>query len=694
MKTDLYKISPNFARRNDIPVSFIAGVVKETEKALYVFGHGAMHPEGFCIRCGRRLTHPGSIVIGIGPECLGSWGMRDVKLDNMTDEELQLLKSKAMEKAVDQWIPKSCIISTHEASEDIVLPQDHKMGAGNAKPQNNAQRTAVRKGQEIVISFPFSYEDLDVVKSIPGRKFDPIAKSWSCPLSYDALDILMNAEFLLSDELKQFRTPPEQTAKDIEGVEVRGLRKQLFPFQQQGVAFIEATEGRTLIGDEMGLGKTVQALAWLQLHPEKRPAVVVCPASLKLNWKQEAEAWLSEVDVQVINGTDHSIPITGDLIIINYDVLPNKYESYRDVTGRARKREIPNTGWVDYLIAAKPQVAIFDECHYIKSNSANRTKGAKKLGRKVNHIIALSGTPVVNRPIELFNALRMINPAVVPDFWAFAQRYCGAKHNGFGWDFSGSSNTEELHDKLVQTVMIRRLKKDVLKDLPDKIRSFVPMPLANEAEYQQAEDNFIKWLRDTKGLEAAAKATHAEQLAKIEAMKQLAVKGKLKSAIEWIENYVDSNGKMVVFATHKKTIDALMKKFGNKAVKVDGSVSMSDRDMAVKAFQNDESIRVFVGNIQAAGVGLTLTASSTVVFLELPWTPGDLSQAEDRCHRIGQKDAVNVYYLLAENTIENEIAKLLDAKRRVLDSVLDGKVTEDDNLFEALINAYTTKTVA
>jgi SWI/SNF-related matrix-associated actin-dependent regulator 1 of chromatin subfamily A len=275
-----------------------------------------------------------------------------------------------------------------------------------------------------------------------------------------------------------------------------------------------------------------------------------------------------------------------------------------------------------------------------------------------------------------------------PNEWVYYQRYCKAHHNGYGWDFSGADHTEELHKLLVDSIMLRRLKKDVLKDLPDKVRSFIPIELTNTKEYFEAESNFVAYIRRIKGREAAIKASAAEALASIEGLKQLAVTGKLNGVINWIKNFLEVDGKLVVFATHKFVIDKLMEEFKDIAVKVDGSVTGSERQSAVDQFQTQEHIRLFVGNIKAAGVGLTLTAASNVAFIELPWTPGDLVQAEDRCHRIGQKYSVNIHYLLALRTIEERIVKILDSKRKVLDAVLDGIKTDDESLLTALINEY------
>jgi SWI/SNF-related matrix-associated actin-dependent regulator 1 of chromatin subfamily A len=355
------------------------------------------------------------------------------------------------------------------------------------------------------------------------------------------------------------------------------------------------------------------------------------------------------------------------IVIINYDIL---------------------TYWWKVLREYKPELIIIDESHFVKNNSAQRTKALKKLVRVSKYIIALSGTPIVNRPIEFFNIISILDPTLFPNYWQFAQRYCGAKHNGFGWDFKGATHTEELHKILTESLMIRRKKQDVLKDLPDKVYSFVPIELDNEKEYFNAEKNFIAWVRENKGLAAAERASMAAIFTEYEGLKQLAVKGKMPLVIRWIEGFLESDEKLVVFAIHKFVITELMETFGDIAVKIDGSVSTKDRQLAVDKFQTDDKIRLFVGNIKAAGVGITLTASSHVAFIEYPQTPDGLSQPADRCHRIGQKYTVNVHYLIAKDTIETRTAKMLDEKRKVVDSVVDGKAPEAGTLLTELIDSY------
>lgn len=578
-------------------------------------------------------------------------------------------------KGHNWWIPKICIIKEKpippEVAPEFILSMDNPAVPPQSQESISPERTAVLEsnGKTVKITFTFNHEDIQRVKTLDRRKFHKKDGKawWTAPLKIETVEKLKEWGFALNDKLEEFLSNSHVDITKIEEIEIPGLRGKLRPFQKKGVAFIEAKNGKALIGDEMGLGKTIQALAWLQLHPEKRPAVIICPASLKLNWKKEAKTWLKDPDIHILSGKrPYSIPYK-DILIINYDILAD---------------------WVEKLKTMNPQVLIADECHLVKNNKTKRTKAIKKLAKTIPHIICLSGTPIVNRPIELYNAITLVDSTVVPSYWHYAQRYCGARHNGFGWDFTGASNTEELHEILTSTIMIRRTKKEVLQELPDKIYTIIPVELDNHNEYTYAENDFISWIAENKGEKAAEKAGNAETLAKIETLKQIAVRGKLKQAVEWIKNFLETNEKLIVFAVHKFVIDTLMKEFKDTAVKVDGSVTGKKRQEAVDRFQTDGTVRLFVGNIQAAGVGLTLTAASSVAFLELPWTPGELTQAEDRCHRIGQKNVVNVYYLLGTETIEEKIARMLDSKRKVLDAVLDGKETEEESLLSALINEY------
>ncbi|KKM94689.1 hypothetical protein LCGC14_1195850 [marine sediment metagenome] len=664
MKTKHYIINAGFASRQGIPTSFVAIELRETKRALYVYGHGS-------------------------------------EIDNI----------------VDCWIPKSVVKKTKETKKEVKASATHKMitpsksGVKVILGKTGIQLDRVVKVKKglFAIYFPFNKEDLTIVRGLEGRKFegDNHPRYWTCPINQENAFTLRKFKFpiegLTDKELEKILY--SGSVKSSKAIKVPSFKKELYPFQEKGVGFIEYRNGRALVADEMGLGKTIQALAYLELHPEKTPVVIICPASLKLNWRREIRHGMSSRKVIVLEGTKPFSITKYDIIIINYDILSH---------------------WLTEIQKINSQVVIADEAHYFKNNASNRTKAVKKLAKRVPHFIALTGTPIVNRPAEIYNAINIIDRSLFPSFFKFGKRYCNATHNGFGWDFNGSSNVEELHEKL-GSIMIRRKKSEVLKDLPDKVRSFVPFELDNLKEYMSAENNFKSYIKERAGKEVdnvesklkselketmdkygiekydfgdhilnkkdivsekVKKASNAEVLVQIEILKQLAVKGKMKSAISWIRNFLDTDGKLVVFAIHKVVIDALMKEFGDIAVKIDGSVAMKDRDKAVQQFQENDKIQLFVGNIKAAGLGLTLTAASNVAFLELPWTPGELSQAEDRCHRIGQENSVTVYYLLAQGTIDEQIASLLDSKGKVLDAVLDGVQTKNDSLLKELINKY------
>lgn len=673
----LYQINKLFARDNSLPQFFVAKKLKETQRAVYLYGHGTLETQKFgkCSICGRKLTHPVSVTLGIGPECGGHyWDWNSI--GGYNENVINTLKEKIEGVKIDQWFPKGVIKDNLPSETDVDVPSDHKMLTTPSTQKTQAKVVSLIKYQTtgkdaLKIEFPFDRMIIQEIKKISGRRYHPDGKFWSCPATVENIEYLLSLNFMKKQEITDFlnihKKTKEQVKEKIDLQQIPGLKAQLREFQKEGVSFIEKNNGNAIIGDEMGLGKTIQVLSWLQLHPENRPAIIVVPASLKINWKNEAEKWMTNPEVQIISGVSTNTPIVGKIIIINYDILDY---------------------WKNTLLQCPFTSLILDEVHYIKNKKTKRTKAVLALSKKAKHVIGLSGTPITNRPVEFYNSLQLVDKTgEFSSFWKYAQRYCGAKHNGYGWDFTGSSNTLELNEK-VKKVMIRRLKKDVLQELPDKTFSHIPIDLDNWSEYKLAETNFIEYLKNTKGKEIADKAAGAETLVAIEKLKQLSFAGKLKHVLNWIEDFLESGDKLIVMAVHKNAIDAIMNKFPGISVKVDGSVSGVNRQKAVDEFQNNPNIKLFVGNIKAAGVGLTLTAASSLAFVELPWTPGDLDQASDRPHRIGQKNAVNVYYLLSQNTIEQKIANLIDKKREVLSQVLDGKQVNEESLITELIESY------
>lgn len=521
-------------------------------------------------------------------------------------------------------------------------------------------------GERVIkITFPYNFSLHQRVGTLDGARFVRNVPCWVAKVSLESIRKLEEWGFILSntlfDILREAGTERDNLAKSIPG-----FKGVLYPYQSAGVQFIERRNGRALIADEMGLGKTIQALAWLQMHPELRPALVIAPKSLKINWQREAERWMTNPDVEILYGTT-PYDARGSILIINYDLLH---------------------AWMHELRSMNLKVIVMDECHNVKNNAARRTRAMKLISKNVDHIIALSGTPVINRPIEMYNTIHMIRHDLFTSRQAFADRYCKPTFTRHGWDFSGSERPQELHNILVTSIMIRRKKSEVLRDLPPKVYSFVPFKLAHNGEYRAAEQDFIKYLQETHGDEHAEKAKRAIFLVQIETMKQLVVKEKLTAVCEWIEDFLEVENKLVLFTTHRATVDYLMNKFPSISVKHDGASSDTQKDEAVTRFQNDPSVRLFIGNVKSAGEGITLTASSNVAFVELPWTAKELDQCADRCHRIGQKDTVNVYYLLAEDTIEDRIAKIIDRKRKITDALLDGKESERDTLLSEIIKSY------
>jgi SWI/SNF-related matrix-associated actin-dependent regulator 1 of chromatin subfamily A len=461
-------------------------------------------------------------------------------------------------------------------------------------------------------------------------------------------------------------------------LEVPGLGGELKPFQRAGVTYLLA-QRRAFLADEQGLGKTIEALATLEADGAY-PAVVVCPASLKLNWMRELERWLPGRTAQTLTGmgggsggrsddgsgsgtaAGAGMPIPpADITVVNYDILAARAPA---------------------LAAMAPKALVLDESHYCKNAAAKRTQAVGRLASSVPSdglVLALTGTPVMNRPPELISQLRIIGR--LADFGSGAQ---------FGRRFKGPDAHVRLHWHLRSRCFVRRLKVDVLPQLPPKTRTVVPVELDNEAEYRLAEHDVIAWLRsrplDLSELDAkVAAALRAERLVRLNALKKLAARGKLHAALAWIHDFCSSGERLVVFARHREIQRAVVDRFPH-ALHILGEDTHAARDASLNAFQaaGSSDNQLIVCSIEVAGQGLTLTQASNVAFLELDWTPAKHDQAEDRCHRIGQQDAVNAWYLLAAGTIDETMATLLERKRAIIGAVTDGREEGDEGIVDAL----------
>jgi SWI/SNF-related matrix-associated actin-dependent regulator 1 of chromatin subfamily A len=434
--------------------------------------------------------------------------------------------------------------------------------------------------------------------------------------------------------------------------------KTLRPFQKEGVKFIEKVKGRGLIGDDMSLGKTGQVLTYLEEHPELHPALVVCPASLQLNWKEETQYWFSG-DVRVIDSKNHVLGL--NLNIVSYTMASKMF---------------------DELQQHPFQIMILDEVQSIKDTSTLRTKAINSLAKGIPQVVGLSGTPMINRPGELFPILHVIRPDLFDSWPRFMKKY--------GITFRGRWRKNDPQIALLrqdlQEIMIRRLKKDVLPELPDKTRIVVPFVLSNQDEYEKATQDIISWINENEGPEEAVRAKRAQVIVRIEKLKQIALRGKLEGMIEWIENFIGTGEKLVIFATHCEVVNYLKYHFEDKAVMLTGKNTVKQKQQAVNEFQTNTNIKLIICNLRAGGVGYNLTAASTTAFVEIGWTPGEHDQAEDRPNRIGQTaNKVIAYYLLSD-TIERDIADLIDNKRIVVSQLMDGQEVEEEALLVALLN--------
>ena len=408
---------------------------------------------------------------------------------------------------------------------------------------------------------------------------------------------------------------PEIAIKCPEGLD-------FLPFQKEVIQYIEKTSGKCLVAADMGLGKTLVTIGWLNAHPEIRPVIVVSPASVKLNWEIEYNKWSTNCDkvVQIENGIDAFD--SGTVYIVSYDIL-YRLLSLRDADEKDEELVITDASKCFQKIS--PAAIVLDECHRIKCNKTKRTKGVRAIVKKHKpqiRIIALTGTPILNKPIEIWNTLQLFDIGVFKNWVEFVKRYCDGKKTRWGWDVGGASNTEELNALLKSTCMIRRTKSEVLPDLPPKRRIIIPINRKGKSSIAEQTKFCFDILSSMDG-------ETTEQIAEVEMLRQKTVAEKLPDAIEFIED-ASEQGKVVVFAHHKFVIDELIKKFKNAAV-ITGETSIADRQREVERFQRDDSCTVFIGSIRAAGEGITLTAASTVVFVEMDWTPGVMRQAEDRC---------------------------------------------------------------
>jgi hypothetical protein len=469
----------------------------------------------------------------------------------------------------------------------------------------------------------------------------------------------------------------ERLSASAEGdVSIASLAAPLRPFQAAAVEYARRAR-RTFLADEPGLGKTVQALATLEAE-HAFPALVVCPASLRLNWIAESRKWLPERSVGAFGG---EWPPQVELSIVSYDLLHQLVEP-------ASRRS--------------PRALVLDESHFVKNPAARRSRAAHAVAAAMDGdalVLLLTGTPIINRPAELASQLQVLDRLDVVGGRRRLERVYGQ-----------GRELDVLNRRLRRSCFVRRKKSDVLQQLPSKQRVVLPVELDNQSEYDEVQQDIARWVSDQatadarflasietlepderaaavrrRGAEASQRARRAEALVRLSKLSLVAARGKLDAASEWIRAFTEADEKLVVFCRHRE-IGAKLKLAHPSAALATGALDADARSREVARFQTDPECRLIICSLDAAGVGLTLTAASNVAFVEIAWSPAVHDQAEDRVHRIGQSSAVTAWYLLAAGTIDERIVAVVESKRRLITAASDGDVGQQGPAVDELLD--------
>ncbi|XP_012259547.2 SWI/SNF-related matrix-associated actin-dependent regulator of chromatin subfamily A-like protein 1 [Athalia rosae] len=521
----------------------------------------------------------------------------------------------------------------------------------------NKQETATAKcfmktDNRFAVDLPmFQQQVIEVFKTIPSRSYDVKTRIWD--FNIKDYDLLMEKlaplksrvviEGLPSTILRVFKRDNNTNydSIDLSAIDSK-LVESLMPFQREGICYGISKEGRCLIADDMGLGKTIQALGIAHYYMNEWPLLIVTPLSVRYQWSEAIYKFLPSVPIHYIKHFTTGKDFISDakIVIMSYDILARAIDSVeKNVYG----------------------VIIFDECHFLKSSKAARTKAARRIVAQGKRVILLSGTPALSRPLELYSQINLIMPKFL-GYVEYGTRYCAGVRGAFGWDFSGSSNMEELQLLLQRCCLIRRLKSEVLQQLPSKIRQVVvldPTLIKTGTEEVEQISNRLQTMRLKSSEQHALLLQYYSETSKM----------KLKAIRNYVIDLLESKSKFLIFAHHAVVISEICDTVQSKKIKyikIDGSTKSDFRKSQCDLFQEQPDYLVAVLSITAANAGITLTAAERVVFAELYWNPGVLCQAEDRAHRIGQKSSVLIQFLVAKNTADDHLWPLMQAKLDVL----------------------------
>ncbi len=467
-----------------------------------------------------------------------------------------------------------------------------------------------------------------------------------------------------------------------------------YEYQLEGVRYA-LDHKRCIFGDQPGLGKTLQAIcSVVKAHKEaikygeSFPVLVICPAALKVNWKREFSKFAG-INAVILDDRNRDCwhrfyemkNAAGDpytpVFIVNYESLKKFFVQEVKSSSRMTLRSVVFDERVKLF-----KSVIIDESHKCKSSKTQQSKYVEGICRGKRWVFALTGTPVVNNNTDLIQQLKILGR--LDDFGGykhFVDRYCDGPKQ--------SSNLRELNYRLWMSCFFRREKSKVLSQLPDKTRQYITCDITNRKEYDDAEKSIIDYLRKYKNAsdEKVARAIRGEMMVKINTLKQIAAKGKIRAVSEFIHDIIDGGEKLIMFAYLKDVVDALKREFPD-AVTVTGSDNINEKQSAVDRFQNDPECRLIILNYKSGGTGLTLTASSRVGFIEFPWTYSDCEQAEDRAHRNGQKNAVNCYYFIGDNTIDRYMYNIIQTKKDIANGVTGTTTQIAEDMVNITMNLF------
>lgn len=549
--------------------------------------------------------------------------------------------------------------------------------------------TITRTDNAYRINFRYNPNIVAAIKAMPERRFDAVNKCWFVPLSsrQEIERFAQRFGFVFNNGTQQQEIVGEIPPLPELTTEIP-LAREPYPYQKNGIAYC-LDKKRCIIGDKPGLGKTGQAIATI-IGAESYPCLIVCPSTLKINWQREVDLWSGGRRKAIIiddnnRRTYHLFHEAGlaDFYIVNYESLKKYFvEGFTNKEGqRLTVRHIKFSPKVDLF-----KSLVIDESHRCKNGTAQQSKFCMGIAKGKEYVLLLTGTPVINKPKDLVPQLVIMDRlGDLGGYQYFMKRYCEGR--------DGAANLRELNYRLSLSCFYQREKSAVLKDLPAKMRQTMVCEISNRKEYADAERNLIEYLRQYKNASETkiASAMRGQVIVLINVLRQIAARGKVAAVRDFLSDYAESGEKVILFMNLIELGDSFKKLYPD-AVLIRGGMSEQAKQCAVDRFQNDPSCKLAICNIKAAGVGLTLTASSNVVFVEFPWTYADCEQCEDRAHRIGQKDSVNCFYFLGRDTIDEKIYKIIQTKKDVANTITGSTEQVEEDVVNLVADLFSQNT--